>query len=126
MADNLKLEIVNYLNKHNQIYVEITDDKSMEIIHNLLLKDIFPDPIPDDDILYLYIGAYYRNKGMIVKSAEFWQKSAAKGNTIAKNNLRNCYYYDSAIYPHKDIIIYPLNLNDVKNQGTNKLEIKEI
>ena len=37
MADNLKLEIINYLNKHNQIYVEITDDKSMEIIHNLLL-----------------------------------------------------------------------------------------
>jgi len=56
----MEQEIINYLNDHGQEYLKISNQQSLEIIYNLLIKHIIPYKIVEDEaIIYFYHSIYY-------------------------------------------------------------------
>ena len=79
-------------------YIEITNEQSIDIIHDLFIKNVNCEPITEDGIVYLYYGIYYnhikKNHDLLKK---YYLMAAGKGTTSGLVKLGNYYRLE-----HKD------------------------
>jgi TPR repeat protein len=88
----MEQEIIKILGLSNWSYVKIENQKSIEIIYNLLKNNIFDNSvIYDDPIIYLYAGYYYKKQKEYDLMKKYYIMAIKLGNSMAMNNLG--YYY---------------------------------
>jgi len=106
--DKTKIDTLKKLSdKHNFTYQHIESTKYLNVIYDLLINDIYPTAIIDNDVFYYYLGIYHGMKMDIDSMLKYYQKSAEMDNMISINYLA-WYHYDMQNY--EEMFEYTMNL----------------
>ena len=82
--------IINWCDDHDLKYLKIESTDSLAKIHNLLIKDIFSEPV--EIVELIYTGGYFRLKQDPEKMMKFFLIAVDKGNSNAMVSIGWHYY----------------------------------
>ena len=80
---------IGFLKTGPYIYVDIPDEKFLDMIYNLYMNDMKSDDY--NDVVSLYYGTYLAFNGRYEESLEWYQKFADMNNRYAMRCLAHLY-----------------------------------
>ena len=89
--ENLKEEIIKKLREYDISYVEIKNETSLKIIHDLWVHNKIKEGYLDDDAICNYYGLYFEYIGDYEKMQKYYLMAIEKGNIPAMYNLGSYY-----------------------------------
>ena len=103
-------QIKNFANCHKYKFIPITNEKSMEIIHNAVINNIFDDVTEFyDSVIYVYYGMRCETNNNFANAIKYYEKSSIMENDVASLYLGNIYKNKGE--PQKMIMYLTLSAN---------------
>src|SRR5436190_1874763 len=112
MEQNKEKVFIKILKENNFNYIKINDNILLENIFELFINNSNIKNIPDNDMLYLYLGIFNFIKKNYDEMKKYYLLAIEKNNMMAINNLAYYYYKEKNYEEMKKYCVMALDKNN--------------